>query len=176
MAPLRSHIFHLLKTLEDGRKYLLLVRCEVDSGGVSMRMSSWSLRRNSRISSLTLPSQNLCLRTNGQGYMGFIHQVLLDNYLSKHEEPEEIEYYLCGPPMMNSAVLKMLDDLGIPNEAIAFDDFGRVNIVMRSDVMRSCSLLSIFLLLAGCKSHTYLSMPRSTAIRRVPPMHIVAER
>jgi len=50
--------------------------------------------------------------------------VILDNYLSKHEEPEEIEYYLCGPPMMNQAVLKMLEDLGVPDEMIAFDDFG----------------------------------------------------
>ena len=58
------------------------------------------------------------------GYVGFIHQVLYDNYLSKHEEPEEIEYYLCGPPMMNDAVLKLLYDMGIPDEAIAFDDFG----------------------------------------------------
>jgi Na+-transporting NADH:ubiquinone oxidoreductase subunit F len=50
--------------------------------------------------------------------------VIYDNYLSKHDEPEEIEYYLCGPPMMNEAVSKMLYDLGVPNENIAFDDFG----------------------------------------------------
>jgi Na+-transporting NADH:ubiquinone oxidoreductase subunit F len=61
---------------------------------------------------------------NWSGYTGFIHQVALDNYLSKHPEPEDIEYYLCGPPMMNSAVLKMLDDLGVPPENIALDDFG----------------------------------------------------
>ena len=59
-----------------------------------------------------------------QGYTGFIHQVLLDNYLSKHEAPEDCEYYLCGPPMMNDAVLKMLDDLGVEPENILFDDFG----------------------------------------------------
>jgi Na+-transporting NADH:ubiquinone oxidoreductase subunit F len=61
---------------------------------------------------------------NWTGYTGFIHQVALDNYLSKHPEPEDIEYYLCGPPMMNSAVLKMLDHLGVPPENIALDDFG----------------------------------------------------
>ena len=61
---------------------------------------------------------------NWTGYKGFIHQVVLDNYLSKHPEPEEIEYYLCGPPMMNSAVFKMLDNLGVPKENIAYDDFG----------------------------------------------------
>ena len=58
------------------------------------------------------------------GYVGFIHQVLYDNYLSKHEEPEDVEYYLCGPPLMNQAVLQMLDDMGVPEENIRFDDFG----------------------------------------------------
>ena len=61
---------------------------------------------------------------NWDGYTGFIHQVLLDNYLSKHPEPEEIEYYFCGPPLMNQAVIKTLDQLGVPEENIAFDDFG----------------------------------------------------
>ena len=55
---------------------------------------------------------------------GFIHQVLFDQYLSKLDEPEEIEYYLCGPPMMNDAVLKLLYNLGVPDDMIAFDDFG----------------------------------------------------
>jgi len=58
------------------------------------------------------------------GLTGFIHQVLLDNYLEKLEEPEDIEYYFCGPPVMNNAVVKMLDDLGVPQENISFDDFG----------------------------------------------------
>jgi Na+-transporting NADH:ubiquinone oxidoreductase subunit F len=61
---------------------------------------------------------------NWTGPVGFIHQVILDNYLKQHPEPEDIEYYLCGPPMMNAAIFKMLDDLGVPNEMIAFDDFG----------------------------------------------------
>jgi len=61
---------------------------------------------------------------NWTGYTGFIHKVILDNYLSKHPEPEEIEYYLCGPPQMNDAVQAMLDSLGVPQENIAFDDFG----------------------------------------------------
>jgi Na+-transporting NADH:ubiquinone oxidoreductase subunit F len=60
----------------------------------------------------------------GDGYVGFIHQVLFDNYLKNHPEPDEIEYYLCGPPLMNAAVLKLLDDMGIPKENIRFDDFG----------------------------------------------------
>ena len=61
---------------------------------------------------------------NWTGCTGFVHQVCLDNYLKKHPEPEEIEFYLCGPPMMNQAVFKMLDELGVPDENIAFDDFG----------------------------------------------------
>jgi Na+-transporting NADH:ubiquinone oxidoreductase subunit F len=61
---------------------------------------------------------------NWTGYTGFIHQVALDHYLSTHSAPEECEYYLCGPPMMNSAVLKMLDDLGVEPENIRLDDFG----------------------------------------------------
>ena len=60
----------------------------------------------------------------GDGYVGFIHQVLYDNYLKNHPAPEDIEYYICGPPMMNQAVFKMLDDLGVEPENIAFDDFG----------------------------------------------------
>ena len=59
-----------------------------------------------------------------KGPTGFIHQVIYDKYLSNHEEPEDIEYYFCGPPAMNSAVIKMLDNLGVPKENIAFDDFG----------------------------------------------------
>jgi len=61
---------------------------------------------------------------NWTGPTGFIHQVIYENYLKNHEEPEDIEYYLCGPPMMNSAVEKMLFDLGVPKENIMFDDFG----------------------------------------------------
>jgi Na+-transporting NADH:ubiquinone oxidoreductase subunit F len=58
------------------------------------------------------------------GYTGFIHQVLLDNYLAEHPSPDECEYYLCGPPMMTAAVIKMLLDLGVERENILMDDFG----------------------------------------------------
>ncbi|MEY3051279.1 MAG: hypothetical protein RLY31_1064, partial [Bacteroidota bacterium] len=61
---------------------------------------------------------------NWTGDVGFIHNVVFNNYLKNHPEPEEIEYYLCGPPLMLSAVQKMLYDLGVPEENIAFDDFG----------------------------------------------------
>ena len=59
-----------------------------------------------------------------KGPTGFIHQVLHDNYLSKHDDPTEVEYYLCGPPMMIDAVISMLHDLGVEDEMIAFDSFG----------------------------------------------------
>ena len=61
---------------------------------------------------------------NWTGLTGFIHQVLYDNYLRYHEEPEEIEYYMCGPPMMTNAVENLLYNLGVPDEMVAFDDFG----------------------------------------------------
>ncbi|HLU47681.1 MAG TPA: NADH:ubiquinone reductase (Na(+)-transporting) subunit F, partial [Planctomycetota bacterium] len=61
---------------------------------------------------------------NWTGYKGFIHQVLYENYLKAHEAPEDCEYYICGPPMMNAAVFKLLDDLGVEKENIAYDDFG----------------------------------------------------
>jgi Na+-transporting NADH:ubiquinone oxidoreductase subunit F len=60
----------------------------------------------------------------GDGFVGFIHNVVIDNYLSKHDSPEDIELYFCGPPMMNVAVQKMGEDFGIPLENIRFDDFG----------------------------------------------------
>jgi Na+-transporting NADH:ubiquinone oxidoreductase subunit F len=123
MAPLRSHIFHLLKTLESGRQISYWY------GARSLREVFYedefrALEKKFPNFNFNLALSEALPEDNWTGYTGFIHQVLLDNYLSKQEEPEEIEYYLCGPPMMNSAVLKMLDDLGIPNEAIAFDDFG----------------------------------------------------
>lgn len=123
MAPLRSHIFHLLKTLESGRNISYWY------GARSLREVFYedefrALEKKFPNFKFNLALSEALPEDKWTGYTGFIHQVLLDNYLSKHEEPEEIEYYLCGPPMMNSAVLKMLDNLGIPNEAIAFDDFG----------------------------------------------------
>ena len=58
------------------------------------------------------------------GYTGFIHNVLFENYLKDHPSPEDVEYYMCGPPMMNTSVIKMLEDLGVEPENIALDDFG----------------------------------------------------
>ena len=123
MAPLRSQIFHLFHTLKTGRKVsywygarsLREVFYEDEFRAIEKKFQNF---RFYLAMSESLPEDKW------NGLTGFIHQVLLDNYLSKHEEPEDIEYYLCGPPVMNDAVLKMLDDLGVPNENISFDDFG----------------------------------------------------
>ena len=60
----------------------------------------------------------------GDGFTGFVHQVVIDHYLNYHESPEDIEVYFCGPPLMNQAVEKMADDFGIPPENVRYDDFG----------------------------------------------------
>jgi len=123
MAPLRSHIFHLFHTLKTNRKVsywygarsLREVFYEDEFRAIEKKFPNFKFHL---ALSEPLPEDKWT------GLTGFIHQVLLDNYLSKHEEPEDIEYYFCGPPVMNSAVIKMLDDLGVPQENIAFDDFG----------------------------------------------------
>jgi len=123
MAPLRSHIFHLFNTLKTTRK-------------VSYWYGARSLREvfyedEFRAIEMVFPNFKFYIALSEPlpedkwtGLTGFIHQVLFDNYLSRHEEPEDIEYYFCGPPVMNSAVIKMLDNLGVPQENISFDDFG----------------------------------------------------
>jgi Na+-transporting NADH:ubiquinone oxidoreductase subunit F len=123
MAPLRSHIFHLFHTLKTTRK-------------VSYWYGARSLREifyedEFREIEKKFPNFNFHIalseplpEDNWKGLTGFIHQVVYDEYLSKVEEPEEIEYYLCGPPLMSEAVQKMLYDLGVPKDMIDFDDFG----------------------------------------------------
>jgi Na+-transporting NADH:ubiquinone oxidoreductase subunit F len=60
----------------------------------------------------------------GDGFVGFVHNAVIDNHLKHHEAPEDIEFYFCGPPMMNKAVEQMCDDWGVPPENVSFDDFG----------------------------------------------------
>ncbi|WP_372738176.1 NADH:ubiquinone reductase (Na(+)-transporting) subunit F [Neptunomonas sp.] len=123
MAPMRSHIFDQLKRLKSKRK-----------------MSFWygarSLREcfyNEEYDQLQAENENfewhLALsdpqpEDNWEGMSGFIHNVLYENYLKDHEAPEDCEYYMCGPPMMNAAVVQMLLDLGVEPENILLDDFG----------------------------------------------------
>ena len=124
MAPLRSHIFHMFHT--EKRKD---VKVSYWYGGRSLRELFYTDHFRKIEKEFPNFTYNIALseplpEDNWKGYTGFIHQILLDNYLKTHEDPDEIEYYLCGPPMMNSAVFKMLEDLGVPRENIAFDDFG----------------------------------------------------
>ena len=123
MAPLRSMIFHLFHTEHTHRKVSFWY------GARSLRETFYddefrAIQEKNPNFSFNLALSEPLPEDNWKGYTGFIHQVVLDKYLSNHPEPEEIEYYLCGPPMMNSAVFKMLDNLGVPPENIAFDDFG----------------------------------------------------
>ncbi|HAB56025.1 MAG TPA: NADH:ubiquinone reductase (Na(+)-transporting) subunit F [Cellvibrionales bacterium] len=123
MAPMRSHIFDQLRRVHSDRKISFWY------GARSMREAFYVDEYN------TLEAENdnfdwhLALsdplpEDNWDGLTGFIHQVLLDNYLKDHPAPEDCEYYMCGPPMMNSAVISMLLDLGVEPENIMLDDFG----------------------------------------------------
>jgi Na+-transporting NADH:ubiquinone oxidoreductase subunit F len=123
MAPMRSHIFDLFQTQKTKRKAtfwygarsLREVFYEDDFNKIEKENDNfnWELALSEPLDS-----------DNWDGPTGFIHQVVYDMYLKNHEEPEDIEYYLCGPPMMNEAVKKMLYDLGVPDENVALDDFG----------------------------------------------------
>ena len=133
MAPMRSHLYHLFKTLKTGRKVTYWY------GGRSKRELFYldhfkELERDfpnfKFYLALSEPMEedNWKVKENidaeGDGFVGFIHNCVIDNYLSHHESPEDIELYFCGPPLMNKAVQKMGEDFGIPDEHIRFDDFG----------------------------------------------------
>lgn len=123
MAPLRSHIFHLFHTLKTTRKVSYWY------GARSLREVFYedefrAIEKNFPNFSFNLALSAPLPEDKWTGLTGNIHQVLLDNYLDNQDEPEDIEYYFCGPPVMNEAVVKMLDNLGVPAENIAFDDFG----------------------------------------------------
>ncbi len=123
MAPMRSQIFDQVKTKQTTRKASFWY------GGRSLRELFYvedftTLEKEHDNFSFHIALSDPKKEDNWTGYVGFIHNVIYENYLKNHPEPEEIEYYLCGPPMMISAVLKMLDNLGVPPENILFDDFG----------------------------------------------------
>jgi len=138
MAPLRSHIFHLFHTLKTkdrkvsywygGRSKAELFYTE-DFRNIEKDFDNFSYNIALSDERMAKEVDNWKVKKDlndkdGDGFIGFIHQVLFENYLKNHPEPEEVEYYLCGPPLMNQAVMQMLDDLGVPDENIAFDDFG----------------------------------------------------
>jgi Na+-transporting NADH:ubiquinone oxidoreductase subunit F len=123
MAPLRSHIFHMLNTEKSKRRitYWYGARSKRE---IFYEDEFRALEKKFPNFTFNIALSEPMPEDNWTGYTGFIHQVLLDNYLGKLDLPEDLEYYLCGPPMMNSAVFNMLDNLGVPQENIAFDDFG----------------------------------------------------
>jgi Na+-transporting NADH:ubiquinone oxidoreductase subunit F len=123
MAPMRSHIFDQFLTKKTNRKATFWY------GARSKREIFYEehfrkIEQEFPNFKFTIALSEPKPEDNWTGFTGFIHQVIYDQYLSKHEAPEDIEYYLCGPPAMNDAVQKMLDSLGVPKEMIAFDDFG----------------------------------------------------
>ena len=134
MAPMRSHLYELFKTLKTGRKvtfwyggrsraelfYIHYFRdLEKDFPNFKFYL----------VLSDAFPEDNWIEKKalddpNGDGFTGYVHQVVIDKFLTQHESPEDLELYFCGPPLMNQAVLKMADDWGIPDENVRFDDFG----------------------------------------------------
>lgn len=123
MAPLRSHIFDLLKRINSDRKISFWY------GARSLREVFYAeefeeLAQENPNFTWHLALSEPLPEDNWTGPTGFIHQVLYDEYLKDHPAPEDCEYYFCGPPMMNAAVLKLLDDMGVEEESIFFDDFG----------------------------------------------------
>ena len=124
MAPMRSHIFDQLKRLHSDRRITYWY------GARSLREAFYEGDFDELDEKFDNFDWHLALseplpEDNWEGYTGFIHQVLYDNYLKDHPAPEDIEYYLCGPPMMLKACMHMLDELGVEPENILFDDFAR---------------------------------------------------
>jgi len=123
MAPLRSHIFDLFKRTKTDREVSFWY------GGRSMKEVFYQEEFETLAEEHDNFTFHLALSAplpedNWEGYTGFIHLVLYDNYLKDHPAPEDIDYYICGPPMMLQSVLEMLDNLGVEPENIHFDDFG----------------------------------------------------
>ena len=123
MAPMRSHLFHLFQTLKTGRKVSFWY------GARSLREMFYDDHFKDLADQFPNFNYQVALsdameEDNWKGSTGFIHQVLHDEYLSKHDDPTEVEYYMCGPPPMINAVEGMLDSLGVEPEMIAYDSFG----------------------------------------------------
>ena len=123
MAPMRSHLFHLFHTLRTGRKVTFWYGAR-SKKEIFYEDHFRAIEKEFPNFTFSIALSEPLPEDNWDGPVGFIHQVIYDKYLIKHEEPEDIEFYICGPPMMNAAVTKMLYDLGVPDEMVAFDDFG----------------------------------------------------
>jgi len=123
MAPMRSHIFHLFHTLKTNRKvsYWYGARSKRE---IFYEEHFRDIEKKFPNFTFNIALSEPTKEDNWDGYTGFIHKVLYDNYLRYHEEPEEVEYYMCGPPQMNAAVGDLLYNMGVPDEMIDYDDFG----------------------------------------------------
>ncbi|MDR2911556.1 MAG: NADH:ubiquinone reductase (Na(+)-transporting) subunit F [Bacteroidales bacterium] len=124
MAPMRSHLFHLFHTVKEQKKKVTFWYGARSWKEVFYYGQFREIENNFPNFKFNLALSEPLPEDKWDGKVGFIHQVIYDNYLIKHAEPEEIDYYLCGPPVMNDAVQKMLYNLGVPSENILFDDFG----------------------------------------------------
>jgi len=123
MAPMRSHIFDQFRRLKTNRK------CSFWYGARSKREMFYvedfdTIAKENENFEWHVALSDPQPEDNWEGYTGFIHNVLLENYLKEHEAPEDCEFYMCGPPVMNSAVISMLKELGVEDENIMLDDFG----------------------------------------------------
>ena len=134
MAPMRSHLYELFRTIKTGRKVTYWY------GGRSKRELFYvdhfrALEKDFPnfkfylVLSEPMEEDNWVEKKSmddpeGDGFLGFVHQTVIDQYLNTHDAPEDIEFYFCGPPMMNQAVIKMCDEWGVPDENVRFDDFG----------------------------------------------------
>lgn len=133
MAPMRSHLYELFRTIKTGRKvsYWYGGRSKAELFYIHYFRDLEKDFPNFKfhlVLSEPLESDNWKekkdINDKGDGFVGFVHQVVIDQYLSKHDAPEDIEFYFCGPPLMNQAVVKMCDEWGVPPENVRFDDFG----------------------------------------------------
>ena len=134
MAPMRSHLYELFKTLRTNRKvtYWYGGRSKAELFYIEHFRPLEREFPNFKfylVLSEPLPTDNWkvmkdCQDTEGDGFVGFVHKVVIEQYLQKHEAPEDLEVYFCGPPLMNQAVITMCDEWGVPPENVRFDDFG----------------------------------------------------
>ena len=124
MAPLRSHVLHLLNTLKISDRKITYWYGARSKKEIFYEQDFRKLEAEFPNFTFNIALSEPQPEDNWTGMVGFIHQVILDEYLSKHEAPEDIEYYMCGPGPMAKAVENMLWDLGVPREMLMFDDFG----------------------------------------------------
>ncbi len=122
MAPLRSHLYHLFHTLKTGRKVSYWYGAR-NPNEVFYEDHFRAIEKEFPNFKFHIAMSDPRPEDNWEGYVGFIHQVVHDEYLKEHPAPEDVEYYMCGPPMMLQAVLGMLDGLGVEEEMIRFDEF-----------------------------------------------------